>query len=556
MKLTSIPQLARNANRVREIVTILGRYGLADWIDRLGLDFARGFFRGGTENEALAKLTHERRIRLVLTELGTTFVKLGQVLSTRGDLIGVKLAEELTALQANAPADPPDVVRRAVEEELGRPVAELFAEFEDRPIASASVGQVHRARLPGGEAVVVKVQHPHIENRVRTDLEILLSLAELAEKHVPEIRQYQPRATAVQFQRTLLRELNFGREERNLQQFAANFAGESGVRFPKPYPEYSTGRVLTMDYLEGTPLSDPARLREQGFDLDEIARRGATVFLDMIFRDGFFHADPHPGNVLILSGGVIGMLDCGMVGRLDDRLREAIEEMLLAVVTRDADQLTSLITRLGAVPPALDQAGLNADIADFMAYHASRPLEQFDLSGALTELTEIIRRYHILLPAGVAMLLKVLVMLEGTARLVSPRFNLTQLIQPYQKKLVWRRLSPERHARKLMRLFQDWEALAEILPAGLREVLRKVQGGQFTIHLEHRNLESSVNRLVFGLITAALFVGSAVMWAKEAQPALFGISIPGLIGCGVSVGLASRLLWAIWRSGRLDRKRE
>jgi ubiquinone biosynthesis protein len=553
MNLTSIPQLARHANRVRQIVTILGKYGLADWISRLHLDFVKGWLRS-RQGEGLAPLTQEARIRLVLTELGTTFIKLGQMLSTRADLIGPKLARELTLLQDSTPADPPNVVRATILAELGKPVEELFAEFDERPLASASIGQVHRARRRDGRAVVLKVQHPGIESRIRTDLEILLVLAELAERNLPELRQYQPRSTAAEFQRTLLRELDFGREERNLQQFGKNFADDTTVRFPVPCPELSTGRVLTMDLLEGIKLADVAKLQELGVHLEEVARHGATIFLEMIFRDGFYHADPHPGNLLLLPGGVIGMLDCGMVGRLDDRLREDIEDLLVAIVRRDAGQLTAIITRVGQVPPQLDRAGLSTDVADFLSYYAARPLDKFDLGGALTELTEIIRRYHILLPEGVAMLLKVLVMLEGTSRLLNPQFNLIELMKPYQKKLLWRRLSPQRYVEKLQRLYREWEALGAVLPQGIRDVLQQVQSGRFIVHLEHKGLEPSVNRLVFGMLTSALFLGSAWLWSNRSGLIVGDVPILGAAGCITSLVLGVRLLWAIRQSGRLDRK--
>lgn len=553
MNLTAIPQFARNANRLREILTILSKYGLADWLSHIDFELVKGLLKA-PDGKVLAKLSHETRIRLALTELGTTFIKLGQMLSTRGDLVGPSLAEELSQLQSDAPADPPAAVRATVEAELGQPIDDLFAAFDDKPLASASIGQAHRARLKRGKDVVVKVQHPGIEPRIRTDLDILVGLADLAEQYLPELKRYRPRATAAEFQRILLRELDFGREERNLLQFAANFSGQPKVCFPLPNSELCTGRVLTMDYLDGIKVSEPQRLRELDFDLEEIARRGAEVYLDMIFRDGFYHADPHPGNILVLPGGVIGMLDCGMVGRLDDSMRESIEEMLLAIVNRDAHQLTSTITRLGVAPPLLDQAGLNADIVELVSYHGTKPLAQFKLGQALTDMTEIIRRYQIVLPANIALLIKVLVMLEGTSRLLSPTFNLTELIQPYQKKLLLRRLSPARHLQKFRRFLGEWQYLGEVLPRSLVDVLQQVQTGRFDVHLEHKGLEPSVNRLVLGMLSSALFVGSSLMCGLKVPPLLADVSVVGFLGCGLSIILALRLLWAIRKSGHLDRK--
>lgn len=553
MKLTSIPQLARNVNRFREIVTILSKYGLADWISRIDLDLVKGFFKG-SNGMWLAQMTQETRIRLALTELGTTFIKFGQVLSTRADLIGPALAAELTRLQDDTPADPPEQVRAVVETELGRPLPELFEEFTEKPLASASIGQVHRARLKTGPRVVVKVQHPGIEDRIRTDLDILVGLAELVEEYLHDLRRYRPRAIAIEFQRLLLRELDFGREERNLQQFATNFANDPRVRFPTPYPDLSTGRVLTMELLEGVKIAESERLKELGFDRETIARRGGEVYLEMIFRDGFYHADPHPGNILVLSDGVIGMLDCGMVGRLDDRLREQIEETLLAILNRDAIHLASVITRISSIPSDLDQAALSSDVADYISYYGGQPLDQLDLSSALTEMLEIVRRYQMVLPAGIALLIKVLVMLEGTNRLLSPHFSLTQLIQPYQRKLFWRRLAPARHMQKMWRVYHELGYLAEMLPRSLVDILQQVQSGRFDVHLQHRRLEPSVNRLVLGMLTSALFLGSALLWSHHVPPLLGDTSIPGAVGCILSVAMGFRLLWAIRKSGNLDER--
>jgi ubiquinone biosynthesis protein len=551
MRLTSIPQLARDANRLREIVTTLSKYSLADWISRLDFEFVRSLFKRG-EGPSLTQLTTETRIRLALSELGTTFIKLGQMLSTRPDLVGPVLAQELSLLQAASPADPPETIRALIESELKRPIVELFAGFEDEPLASASIGQVHRATLPDGQRVVVKVQHQGIESKIKSDLEILAALAELAENNLTDLAQYRPKATAAEFQRVLLRELDFGREERNLRQFAEHFAADPKVRFPKSFPELSTRRVLTMDYLEGIPVAEPDRLRAAGVDLHDIARRGASVFLEMIFRDGFYHADPHPGNLLVLPDGVIGMIDCGMVGRLDVQLREDIEELLIAVVQGDAARLTAVITRVGSVPSRLDTAGLDADVSDFVSYYASRPMHKLELGRALNEMTGIIRRYHILLPTPIAMLIKVLVMLEGTSRLLNPHFELIELIRPYQKKLIWRHLSPRRRLEKLRSLYKEWEHLGKLLPRSIMNLLQQAQGGKLEMHVEHKRLESAVNRLVFGMITSALFVGSSMMLSSKVPPEFYGISIPGAIGCSVSLLQALRLYWAIRNSGKLD----
>lgn len=552
IKITTIPQLYRNLNRWREILSVLSKYGLADWISRLDLEFAKGIFKDPA-GEILARHTTAVRIRLAMTELGPTFIKLGQILSTRPDLVGLELADELQHLQAEVPADPPEVVHATILGELGQNVNEVFAEFEDHPLASASIGQVHRARLRSGEWVVVKVQHAGIEPKVRVDLDILAGLALLAER-IPEFQNYRPRATVAEFQRTLLRELEFSREERHMQEFARQFEGDLTVRIPQPYPELSTGRMLTMELLEGTKLSETARLVELGFDLEMVARRGAELYLEMIFRHGFYHADPHPGNIVLLEGNVIGLLDYGMVGRIDEQLREDFEEMLMAIGNRDATQLTAIITRLGEVPSDLDQPSLAVEVADFISHYTTQRLDEFDLTGALNELTEMIRRFHIMLPTRVAMLIKVLVMLEGTSRLLSPRFNLIEVMQPYQRQMVYRRLSPARQVRRLRRFYGEVQRLMDVLPRGLIDILQQVQTGKFDVHLDHRGLEPSVNRLVVGMLSSALFVGSSMMLSQRVPPVVQNISILGAAGCAVSIALGLRLFRAINKSGHLDRR--
>lgn len=553
MRISAIPQIYRNVNRWGEILSVLSRYELASWIGRVGPEFAKDFFRapGGT---AIARHSWETRVRLSLVELGPTFIKLGQILSTRPDLVGVRLATELQHLQANVEADPPETVRQTVYRELGAPVEELFAEFDDVALASASIGQVHLARLKSGERVVVKVQRADIHRKVEVDLEILGGLAQLAER-IPEFRNFRPQATVAEFQRALWRELDFRREERNMQVFERFFADNPTVHIPRTFPQYSSSRVLTMEFIDGTPVANTQRLRERGLDLDEIARRGAFLSLEMIFRLGFYHADPHPGNILLMDGGVIGLIDFGMVGRIDEELHEQVGEMLTAIANRDHEHLTSIIIRIGAVPANLDRASLEVDVADFVDHYGSLSLEQFDLSGSLIEMTEMIRRYRIMLPARLAMLIKVLVSLEGTARLLSPKFSLVEVMGPYRRQAMMRRMSPRRRLRKFVRMLGDVAHLMEVVPVALCEIVDQVQQGKFDVHLDHRGLEPSVNRLVLGLLASALFVGSSMMMSASVPP-VWGVSIPGGLGCVVSFMMGLRLWLAINRSGRLDHRRQ
>jgi len=553
MKISSIPQIYRHLARWREILAVLSRFGLADWISRLGPEFAKDLIKD-REGVAIARHTWPTRIRLALTELGPAFIKLGQLLSTRPDLVGTELAAELQHLQDDVPATPPEAVRASVEKDLRRSLEEVFAEFEPKALASASIGQVHRARLRSGERVVVKVQHPDVQRKFQVDLEILVGLSQWGEM-IPELAIHRPRAIATELQRTLRRELDFGRELRNMQEFGRSFAGDPTVRIPKPFPEFSSNRVLTMELVEGIKLVETERLRAAGIDLNEVARRGANLYLKMIFADGFYHADPHPGNLVLMQGNVIGLLDYGMVGRIDERLLEDMEELFLAVTSLDAEHLASVITRVGAIPGELDRSALTLDLADYLAHYGSQSLEELDLSGSLNELIDLIHRYHICLPARMAMLLKVLVTLEGTAKYLSPKFSLLGVMRPYRKRMLLRRFSMGRQVRKMRRVSWELRRLLDILPRSLSEIVEQVQAGKFDVHLDHRGLEPSVNRLVLGMLASALFLGSSLLISTDVHPLVYGVSLPGSLGILTSLALGLRLWRAINKSGHLDRRK-
>jgi ubiquinone biosynthesis protein len=545
MNIHTLPKLSRGAQRVGTVVGVLAKYGLSDWLSHTEFERVKKVFTS-QEGELLTGFTRAARIRMALTELGTTYIKFGQMLSTRPDLVGHEVAEELAKLQQGVPPDPPEVVLATVAAELGHTVKELFADFDPTPIGSASIGQVHGARLLDGRRVVVKVQHPGIEARVRGDLEIVQVLAELAEKSA-EMKRYQPVALVEVFRRSLLREMDFGREERNLQQFAMNFAGDETVHFPKTFPELSTSRVLTMERLDGASLRDSEAITKTGLERKELARRGAVIWMEMLFRDGFFHADPHPGNLLILPGGVIGILDCGMVDRLDEELVEAIEEALIAIANKDPARVARVIMRLCAAPRNFNEAAFASDLADFVAFYGNQSIDHFQLGKALKEVAQIISRYELILPSTVSRLIKMLAMLEGTARLLNPSVNLIELIKPYQSKLIMHRLSPKRQFRKWQAILSEWAQIGKGFPRMMGDILQQLQTGKFDINLQHHGLGHSVNRLVMGMMTCALFLGSSVLWSNKVPPTIAGYSVCGVLGCTMSMMLGLRLVWKIWR---------
>lgn len=553
--ISSLPQIKRNAKRFEQIVRVLAKYGLAGWLREGNPEFIQQLLTSA-EGEKLTALPRAERIRMAFTELGATFIKLGQMLSTRADLVGVELAEELSKLQSSAPEDPPEVVREIIENELGQPVEELFAVFDDCPIASASIAQAHTATLADGTEVVLKIQHADVEKLVLNDLDILMALAAMTEKYSLELRLYQPVATVAAFRRHLLRELDFGKEEQNLQQFQENFAQDETVRIPRPYPELSARRVLTMERLQGFSVADTEQIKAEGLDPRELARRGVNVFLEMIFRDRFYHADPHPGNILILPGNVIGLLDCGMVGYLDQSIRTGFEGLIEGFLLNDAELITDNALHLGVPPKDLDREELQAQLEVFMQDHLGRSLKDLDLGNALSSLIKIIRGHRIRLKPAVALLIKVLVMLEGTGRLLNPDFRLAELLTPYYRRMTQRKFSPREILRRMRRSYRDWDQFFKILPRDLVELLRQARRGTLDVHLQHRRLDSVANRLAYAMLTAALFLGATQLWGQRIPPLVWETSVPGVVGTLLSLALGFRLLRSIHQSGGMGKEEE
>lgn len=560
MRISALPRYYRNLRRWQEIIVVLRRYGLADWLSRLRVDFIRDWIKDDS-GTPLASYSREARIRMALTDLGPTFIKLGQVLSLRPDLVGSELAQELQSLQTQVPPDSFRDTREVVESELKRPINEVFSYFAEIPIASASIGQVHEATLLDGTNVVVKVQHVNIQAKVNEDLEVLQGLAVMADR-IPELAAWQPKSLVEQLSRTLRRELSFSREISNLQVFHRLLHGSDKLRIPVSYPACSSARMLTMEKLDGKSIHSLALHDVHGpCERRDVAKRIATLYVDMIFVKGLYHADPHPGNILIQDDGTIGLLDFGMVGRIDDTLRQAIEEMLFAVYSQDSALLTSLIKRAGKIPPAIDEAMLSNDVADLIATYSSQPIEHIDLAMALNDATDILHRHRITLPSQMGLLIKTLVTLQGTIRELSPGFSILEAVQPAMIQLRRGRFSPRRQLRRIRRLYVELEGLVERMPSQISSLMELIQEGRLDVHLSHRGLSPSINRLVLGLLTSSLLLGSSILMASKVPPLLFteggplglqDLSIMGLGGFVISSLVAMRILLAINKSGHLD----
>ena len=534
------------SKRLGEILKVFGRYGLTDWFARIPAGRIRDFLVS-PEDQAIMEKPAAERLRLALTELGPTFIKLGQVLSTRADMVGPEIARELQKLQSNTPADEPEQVEALIQEEFGKSPEELFTEFDPVAFSSASIGQVHRARLEDGREMVVKVQHVGIDGKVRQDLDLLEDLAKLVENHVPEAGSYQPMATAREFRRTLLKELDFRSERRNMEAFTRNFADDETLHVPEIIAERCSRRVLTMEMLVGFPGSKPEDISASGVDLRDFTKRAANVFLNMILRDGFYHADPHPGNFIILHGGVLGLLDCGMVGRIDEAMLEEFGDVLLALLQADAEELSELLLRFGSAPPDVDRVGFRIDISDLLSEVVTQSIADIELGSALEQISDIMRRYHVVMPSRVALLLKTLIMLEGTSRSLSQDFSLAEVLEPFKEKMIRQRMDPRRWLKKLQRRARDVDRLVTSAPRALADMVDRLQAGTLTMRHDVPRLESTVNRLVAGLLIASLFLGSSLLLSLNVPPQVSGISVFGAVGCLIAAVLGGRFLWSIRR---------
>ena len=546
MRLSSLVQFEKNARRLSEILGILGKYGLADLLSGIPSRWIRSHLVSA-EGQAIRGEPFEARVRMALSDLGPTFIKFGQMLSTRGDLLNPELIAELEKLQESIAADSTETVVQTIERELGHSLASLFAEFEETPMASASIAQVHRARLNDGRCVVIKVQHTEISKRVRCDLDLMAGLAELLQKNMPSLRPFRPVALVREFRRTLLKELDFLAELRNLERFRQNFASNPHVDFPEPHPELCTRSVLTMEYLQGIHGTDLKALRESGVNFEEFIKRAGLMYLDMIFRDGFYHADPHPGNFVLMDEGVLGVIDCGMVGRLDEVFREDFEDFLLGVVRNDPVALTTSVLRLANTPACLDEAALQAELAELADDVAGQSLSQFDLAGTLRQVVDIIHRFRIILPPTATLLIKTLIMLEGTGRRFQPSFSLFQLLEKYQGVAIGRRFLPLRWKKKVERSARDWDRIFMRLPKEMGQVFDRLRAGTLEIHHVHRQLEETVNRLVTGLLAAALLVSSCLLLSQAGHEGFHAsLVILGALGLSLALILLFKVLREIY----------
>jgi ubiquinone biosynthesis protein len=550
----------RSIRRYLNIVRVLSTYGFDQALEMLGLAdvVARSRKLFNRKKPDIARLTAAERMRLALEELGPTFIKLGQLLSTRPDIIPHAFVQEFEKLQDNVPSFSFTEVLSQIAAELGAPVEQFFAEIDPVPLAAASIAQVHRARLKTGEDVVIKLRRPGIVAVVESDISALVALAGLAERHIPGSELYDPVAVVREFARTIRREMDFSREAHTIEKFRDNFTNTPWMHFPHVYWEQSSRAVLTMEYIAGVKISDREKLVEQGLDGKLIARRGADCFLEMVLTHGFFHGDLHPGNVLILPDNVICLLDYGIVGRLDEGLKTFLIDILTAIVKRDMDEVVSLLLFAGDISDTLDSRSLKRDLGYFMDGYYEMPLKELEVGRMLMEFIEIITTYSIRIQPDLMLLAKSLVLIEGTGRALDPSFDMADRLRPFIVKAIRQKLSPRRVTREINQILVSYLNLARNIPRDLKEIINRVNRNKFKIDLEHRGLDKftadfdrSINRLSTSMFLAAMIIGSSIIMQTDKGPKIMDFPMLAFMGYTIAGLVGLWLVYAIIRSGRM-----
>jgi len=560
--LFSIARTYRHVNRYRELIGILIKYGFQDIVERLNLRYYLELGKSVLMQrpaEHVQQIPRAARVRMIIEEMGTTFIKFGQIMSTRPDLIPDEFLKELQKLQDEVPPFPTPDALALIESELEAPLDQLFKEFGREPIASASIGQVYRAVLPDGTPVAVKVQRPDIHKIIEVDIEIMLTLARLAEAHIAELQVLQPVAIVEEFARVLDNEMNYHVEARNIERFAENFRNDPHVQAPRVFREYSSRVILTCEFVEGIKISNLDALRAAGHDTAALAAIGADAILRQVFEHGFFHGDPHPGNLLVTAPGRICFLDFGMMGRLDKNLQEDLATLLVCVVQRDDDRLTRTVLHMAVNADDIKHTNqLKRALSDFVDRYAYVPLDQLNVGELLNDLLNLLVKHTIKLPPEIYLLIKAMVSIEGLGRSLDPAFVFITHAEPFVARVVRQRYSARKIFEDLNRTSLELYRLVRDLPEEVRALLKFVRRGELKVNLETKSLEPvmktwdrDANRLAFAIVVASLLVSSAIVLLAHVPPLWNNMSILGLAGLGVAMLMGFWLLIAIYTSGHM-----
>lgn len=551
---------ARDLGRMHEIATVLIRYGFGDMVRRLGMSGVlerAGRVLHWKDVHAMATLAPPERVARMMEELGPTFVKLGQLLSTRVDLFPTDWITAFEKLQDQVPALPFEQLREQLTADLGAPPEEIFPRFETEAFAAASMAQVHRAWLADGTAVVLKVRRPGIVETIEADLRLLARLADIAENGIPELKSYRPTEVVRQFSLSLRRELDLEGECRHAERIAANLVDYSFIVIPRVYWRWTSQRLNVQEYMDGIRGRDLAGIDAAGLDRKLLAQRGTRAVLKMVLIDGFFHADPHLGNVICLPQDRLAFIDFGMVGRLSTVRREQMTDLVYALIMKDAAGVVDTVVEWVGDRPVNEEA-LTIEVDAFLDHYHGLTLKELDFAGLLSDLAAIIREHQLVLPPDLALLFKTLISLDGVGRRLDPHFNIVDEATPFLRRVMRARLRPNVILKSGLRTGLRVFRMLGSLPQDVRGFIKSMRRGGIQIkidvgRLDHfgHQIDRAVSRLTVGIVTAALIIGTSIIAATSDAPGLWGMPPLGFIGFLASTISGVWLLVSIWR-GRKD----
>jgi ubiquinone biosynthesis protein len=530
----------KHPQRYASILNILTKYGLSEFAKTSGVLKKFSWVKDiipEKDHRNLSEYPLEEKIRLAMEELGPTFIKFGQIMSNRHDLFSQEFIDELTKLQDEVPPFPTEEAVQIIEEELDRPIEEVFRYFDPEPIAAASIAQVHQAVLPNGDEVVVKVRRPNIESLVETDVDIMLRLARIIERRIPHSELFRPQNLVREFREQIREEMDLHNEFLNIIKFRSQFEGDTEVAIPKPYRNFSTKKILTMEKLIGIRMGEVIREERSDVDKKMLAYRGARIVFQMAFINGFFHGDPHPGNLLVLPGNVIGLLDFGMTGIITEYRQEQINNIMIGMINRNANLIVRSFLNLTDPPKRLDKEALVGDVEQYMRRYIDLPLEEVDFSKSLQDLINIIVEHKISLPMNMTLMSKALMIMSDVAEQLDPDFVTVEHLERFLPKLLLHKFNPAKLAKNLFMAGTDYIDLIQNLPGEIRGILKSIRDKKIGIDIGvsgldplRETLDRIGFRLVYGLVLASLLISSSLIVLANVGPTWRDIPILGLIG--------------------------
>ena len=560
-KIGLVNRTYRHINRYRQIITVLIKYGFGDLVSETNLakyiNLGKKFipWKKDKKTESLSRWD---RVRKVLEELGPTFIKLGQIMSNRPDLLPKELIYELEKLQDSVPQFSGKDAQKLVENELGKPIYEIFKNFETCPIASASVSQVHRAELIDGEEIVVKVQRPGIEHIIEIDLEIMLHFANLTEKYIKGMDILSPINVIKEFEKSIKKEIDFTIEASNIERFGRNFQDDMTIYVPKVYRDYSTKKILTMEFIDGIKVSNIDAILDTGNDPKIIGSRSADLVLKQVFEHGFFHADPHPGNILVLNNNVICFLDFGMMGICLPKHKEYLSNIIVGVVKKDPKIITKSLIKFSYIDNIKNIDELEYQISVLIEQYSYKSLKDLNIGDCLRQLIKLILEFKIKTAPDMYLLMKALITVEGVGRKLDPDFNAVEHIEPFAKKILKERMNPLKLTKDIYLSMIEFAFFLRDFPSEIKTIFEQIKHGQLKLKFEHRGLEPMLktherisNRIAFAIVLASLIVGSSLIILSGIPPKWNNIPIIGILGFVAGGIMGFWLLISILRHGKM-----